>query len=886
MRSSLKVTLVAQGVFFLVLWIVAYGEEPKAAQKKQVLFFEGDSKVKENPVEAVLEGEVKSFRSFSLCLRVYILHFLYNSILVAYAQWPEDIVFALALDVGVKVRLLERELTFESEMRHMTWTSYCLAFDASSRQITLSVDGKPLPPKYLSGEILDTAGGRSLVLGNAVSGPSRTHESFKGNMTDFQMWSEAITQSQVEDYARCKEVEGNLVSWGSATWSLNHVESYEAPSEDFCTLGSVTFLLVPDKGPYKNAHYTCRAFGSEVALPRSQDETEQLKKYLKGVASVRCPDSGVAWLDYRCIRSNATLACPPPTPDNYTNWVTGFEFASWSNEELCVVVDALGRWVPRLCNAMGACTLCQHHTVIRYQMRGLCSYTQLDRSYTLEPEIPWYRFLGYQGSLIEFDQTLGWVMTSPDNTEKIVIISNVQQKSAMSPRGLKKWKVEASRCEALVDQVVEVVLTHCPEDHVTCLDGSRCVPENGRCNVTQECDDLSDEIECSFVRVPVKYSRYMPPPMAGDGHPLIVSLEVIIISYTNIDTINMELEMEVQLDLTWRDSRLKFKNLNYDHKMNVVTHSEMQTIWVPRVSLVNAQGHKVTEPGPEASMLVFRESDKLPDDPRDAIKEELFAGSGNNLFYSTKMTIRFACDMNVFNFPFDDQNCPLLLEFLQVTPNLTRLDFGETPITYKGSKELSQFLVKNVTWIDREPTRLVIVTSLYRSTNQYILKVFVPTMFLVCIACLTFCFRREDFVAKCTLCVQTMIVMAALFIQIQTQLPQTSYFKMVDVWMFSCLAIIFSSLSLHVLFGYLARRSQNKPGPVQTFVVKTGNLPAKDNGGGKVGGGGSADEDEEDLKDRRWKCPSENLKVSLIPCVFAVFNIVFWSVILSHVPTP
>ncbi|KAK7073637.1 hypothetical protein SK128_008953, partial [Halocaridina rubra] len=96
-----------------------------------------------------------------------------------------------------------------------------------------------------------------------------------------------------------------------------------------------------------------------------------------------------------------------------------------------------------------------------------------------------------------------------------------------------------------------------------------------------------------------------------------------------------------------------------------------------------------------------------------------------------------------------------------------------------------------------------------RQYGGFVLTTLLPIGFLVIITLLTFAFERENFSDRVMVTLSALIVVAALFAQVASSLPNTSYTKCIDSVFIS--AIFFMSLIFvcHVIFASLVRRKMN-----------------------------------------------------------------------------
>ena len=77
-----------------------------------------------------------------------------------------------------------------------------------------------------------------------------------------------------------------------------------------------------------------------------------------------------------------------------------------------------------------------------------------------------------------------------------------------------------------------------------------------------------------------------------------------------------------------------------------------------------------------------------------------------------------------------------------------------------------------------------------------ILTVYIPTVLLIVISHITNYFKDFFFEASVTVNLTVLLVLATLFISVSQSLPQTSYIKMVDVWLIVNLFVPFLEVIL------------------------------------------------------------------------------------------
>ena len=113
---------------------------------------------------------------------------------------------------------------------------------------------------------------------------------------------------------------------------------------------------------------------------------------------------------------------------------------------------------------------------------------------------------------------------------------------------------------------MDLLLTSCHDDEYTCNDGS-CIKKSRRCDLSVDCDDQSDEMDCSVVMIPDGYSAQLPPP-TYKGTALPILFAVNITSVREFNLVSFTIGIDVYIRMQWRDRRLKYNNLLANMRAN------------------------------------------------------------------------------------------------------------------------------------------------------------------------------------------------------------------------------------------------------------------------------------------------------------------------------
>ncbi|XP_063611585.1 uncharacterized protein LOC134785226 [Penaeus indicus] len=221
----------------------------------------------------------------------------------------------------------------------------------------------------------------------------------------------------------------------------------------------------------------------------------------------------------------------------------------------------------------------------------------------------------------------------------------------------------------------------------------------------------------------------------------------------------------------------------------------------------------------------------------------------------------FACSFDVFHYPFDVQVCKVLVQLSSVREEVVRFSQERAKVVYLEDVNLPSYIVTRyeafVTTRGTEKTKYSVVEVEFELTRRWtviVLSVYFPTSLLLIVGyatlfvsvsqleivrCLTvaklasvvpgmaivaFCgsdmgeelwvFRQERWYraaqgqtrlgcVRLTVSVTTLLVLYTLFNNTSDSLPPTAYIKMIDVWFFACILLLFAVIVTHVYVEHL-----------------------------------------------------------------------------------
>ena len=88
-----------------------------------------------------------------------------------------------------------------------------------------------------------------------------------------------------------------------------------------------------------------------------------------------------------------------------------------------------------------------------------------------------------------------------------------------------------------------------------------------RCNTEIDCEDKSDEFGCDYLRLSDTYSKELIP-RDRKKEAVIVYLNVSVLAFPSIDSVNLKFTSDFYLNLRWYDLRIDFRDLNNITSLN------------------------------------------------------------------------------------------------------------------------------------------------------------------------------------------------------------------------------------------------------------------------------------------------------------------------------
>ncbi len=712
------------------------------------------------------------------------------------------------------------------------WNHFCLSFESSgeSNRLNIVLDGillhddlVNLPPLNLSLVKMNQAG---LTLGfnrneqgiYRAENPLATNL-LHGSITQLNMWTSSL---KIEDMIQLTtgqscQLPDNLSHPDLFDWS-KAVDTFPlAGSDGFVTKQIMTdkrvcytskdqeniVRLYPIKTNFYQSGYLCNAIGGKMFVPKDLDNLKVMVRFMSYLAPVildtNCSSSGWtgiikmengSFVDAENRKIAHYLPFAPGQPNGrMVQSCTILELDSASNN-----IGPPGQLYDINCLSASYCSLCGSIKMEnKYWFRGQIP-GHMDRKYTNNIHSPegFTGFAGFQRSTIPWEPaTRSWNIHnrfSGSGGKNVGFLASLSKNSGsieeLHPIGLKTWNISGSE--------YRILLTQCDRRiSFTCHHYGNCIPIQHRCDGSFNCpgDDMSDEMDCQKIHFMADtYHKGMPPRQ--EELKTLVNVSLDLVNIMEINELRQELRCQVRIRMAWTDNRLTFHNLRQDEARNTVEDKQRDSIWLPRLTFPNSVDTLATTSDHMSYLSIQRQG--LPTaNSVEVVNENLvYSGEENPLRLDKMLSMTLACKFDLTMFPFDVQHCPLTISVpfnlkphvrITLTDILSSRKIALTQYFFSGFeiKDSCKSLIQTSGTDDC----IMVNLKLKRDFVYHLTATYLPTLSLIVIAELTLFIHESHFEATIMVALTSKLVMYTLYQSVGTTLPQTSYLKMIDIWL-------------------------------------------------------------------------------------------------------
>ena len=463
-------------------------------------------------------------------------------------------------------------------------------------------------------------------------------------------------------------------------------------------------------------------------------------------------------------------------------------------------------------------------------LKGSCSESPLDWLFYIEKDEEKSIFYeGYKNSKMILKNGSWHIVDNSTKRSDLIVEMGAGQDGSKIPLGRHDWKILDTACKQDKLDWSSLTISVCVLDQHFSCDSGECVSIFQRCDHNEDCDDGSDEKDCNVLRMLPSYEKSAPPELKRElikSNPIFTQINILNVDF--VDTISMSVGLTIEIHFMWRDHRIVFENIldgqeKFDMPKVVAKRGE-EMIWLPMQEIIhdNVVIGKVIEDKVFYVKVVGR-STPYKMALEESVEALLYDGSQNDLTMTQRFKLEYRCDFFLKNYPFDEQMCKFVLLMNLKGNNSIKFMENNPPVIYNGPNILTEFEMKDFfvnTTLTEFRTTFIYNMRLERLYMQAVSTTFFQSFLLWFIAYFTLFINITDFGNRFMGALTSLLVLAALLSSINASLPQTAYFKHIDIWFFFFVINIALIVFLHITIDIFLTRESGVYGPNVILSMK------------------------------------------------------------------
>ena len=696
--------------------------------------------------------------------------------------------------------------SYYSAWQPAQWNTFCVKASISGALLTVIINGEKMAESDRYSGYYQNIDRNILLMNNFNFGPNPFH----GAVSDVNVWSRLLSEEEILAWSLCqRDIPGHVLSWSEVMLDISPMLAVQQIEKSKICLKQnkgkkiVGFDL---KKSFDETVEFCQRLGGNISVTRDGKTLEDIRLVFQESCA---PDSMIhsgysdkevegRWVDVVRGESSSWLQLhwAPDNPSNYTN-------------RDCAFYNLTGRsFLDGFCSEL-SCPVCQlPSTANNFILRGVCLESPVDTHFVMKTSS---EFLGYIQSRMLYSETKArWeIVNVRDSTE--VLAYMIQEEGGSFPIGKHFWRFTAGNCSDPGSQERSLNFHRDVEQPGQfCCDDGTCLDSQLVCNNFADCQDRTDERNCTFLHFRDYGNDSERPPIEfqkGEIKLLNLAATFNVLSVFEVNEVESTFDIYFILEIQWNDKDLDFEFLKEKDYQNFLTQETKKKIWTPKIYFDSARTI-ISSSGSldDAEIFVLRRGVPALDSDLDSLHvNELYAGRHNPLKMVIEERVLFTCSFdNIKNFPFGKQKCSLKFHLFGAANNLSRMI--PLKLSDKGlTDNIGQYVIDSWTIgneFDHETNKNIVRVTmiLSRKIVSIFLVTYLPTILMNLINQITnYITGDTKYDMVYTINITCMMVLSSVYLSVSASLPPTSDIKPVEVWLIFNLAYPFLTILINVL---------------------------------------------------------------------------------------
>ena len=523
------------------------------------------------------------------------------------------------------------------------WNNFCIIGDYLEKQYKAYLNNKLIYQSETYDGVHRKGTGNLFLLNGYSYRYEKFVYPFQGEVTDVNIWNKTLSQKDMDKWSNCQSGEpGNIVNWNEARFKFYNIETTDIHMDEICIFKDPEkFITFNQKINFNETKKFCQKMGGQVAV------AENFEKLEKMVDAFRLIDFEI--MDQQYFYSGYWNSNGWKNANNGEN----LEWNNWSDEEInryynsCATIETKSlKFRGNKCQ-VELYPICYFKDgLTELQLRGM------DIEDTKDIESQFYlvnstHMMGKTRSSIVYQNNVWHIKSGRKN------VFTTSGKTV--PLGVKEWNGTKGKVRMILHKKVE-------QPGNFCCDDALCIPSTLVCDTVQNCEDNSDEKNCSKIIFDRNYDKNTPPRpdsfivnVKDHHHYLKIETRIEIIELISVSQNLGEMSLFLKLTLNWYDSKLNSFFLDDDYNNNDINNNVENKLWTPTIDYMYLKKRrkvfrqlsiqKLSEPKMFGEIHIHQPS-------------ELYEGSENSIRLEIYHRVDILCMFNqIKDYPFGDDSC-------------------------------------------------------------------------------------------------------------------------------------------------------------------------------------------------------------------------------------